>query len=252
MKKFFLRKVAGMVVMGTILEAVLVSQIDIKCIGSPNNDTNPGISPVSLDCTKRLSVDIFSLNLETGTLCRAPGVCLASENNSDQDGAEIVETTETKNKGGIWKLKSLGLVNSFGLCLKRNGQKYESQLVQAKFCIPTRHCAALPLGPSVSGIQNVRFTCQLEMYNNAFTFEEDTGKICRMPGVCLASKNNSNVDRAEIVQSDVTTEKSGLWKFQDGSYVNGFGLCLEKDLDDSPSQLIQSKCNPQSYWQKYF
>ncbi len=242
-----------MVVMGTIREAVeaaaLVWQVDPTCIGSPNNDTKPGVSPIVVSCRRRTSSEKLVLNTESGALCRTPGVCLASKNNSDQSGTEIFETAETKNNGGIWKLKNNLLVNSFELCLSRDGEHYGSQLIQSKRCGLFKPCFASRLGRPVNGAQTVNFQC--DIYENVFSFEEDTGKICRLPDVCLASKGNSNQDRKELIQTAVTTEKSGLWKINDGIFVNGFGLCLERDLDDSPSQFIQAKCNPASYWQKY-
>jgi hypothetical protein len=241
-----------MVVMGTILEAVLPvleSQIDFTCIGSPNKDPKPGIRPIWSSCNKKALADNLFLNEEKGTLCRTKGVCLASKNNSDEDGSEIVEIAETNNKGGFWQFRNLKLVNGFGLCLQRDVEK--EQLIQKKCDESRKPCNALPNGQRLPGNRPIRLLCSLNTYSNAFLFNEATGTICRIPGVCLASKNDSDRDRAEMVQTAVTTEKSGLWKFTDGYFVNGFGFCLERDLDDSPSQLVQAQCNPDNYWQKF-
>ncbi len=237
-----------MVVIGTILEAVLVSQIDFTCLGSPQASDEPGIFPIWMWCSRDTSKVTLSLSEVSGTLCRTPGVCLSSKNNSDKDGAEIVETVETKNKGGLWKLTKFQLVNGFGLCVSKDLKK--EQLIQKKCDRLTKTCLIGYAFEIVNGIRSIYLECQTNSYFNSFSFNEDLGTICRKPGICLVSQKNSDQDRAPIVQSVVTTDKGGIWKYKDGNFVNGFGLCLERDLNDSPSQLIQAKCNPESFWQK--
>lgn len=112
------------------------------------------------------------------------------------------------------------------------------------------YCLDSPGGSSKLGLLPIFYSCHGGS-NQAFKLNEVDGKLCRKPGVCLASKNNSDQDKAEVEQTAVVTQKGGIWKFKDGNLINGFGLCLERDLEDSPSQLIQSKCDPESNWQKF-
>lgn len=121
-----------MVLMGTMLEAVLVSEIDDFCVDSPASNGDFGTRPIVYPCH---GGDNQAFTLVDGRLCRSPNVCLTSYDDSDQ--SEVIQAPTDTENGSVWKLENGNLVNAFGLCLERARPTEDnySMLIQAK-CDP--------------------------------------------------------------------------------------------------------------------
>lgn len=127
-----------MVAIGNILEAVLLSDIDGLCVDSTSVCPRGPISrTIVYPCHGKRNQN-FALNKRDGTLCfDFNWMCLTPRDNSNEAGAEIVQTPRALKRGSVWSFKNGTLVNRFGLCLEREKQKDNkwSTLIQAK-CDP--------------------------------------------------------------------------------------------------------------------
>ncbi len=128
-----------MVVMGNILEAVLVSNIDGFCVEIPGCTA---VRPIVTPCNGG-DKQALSINIRSGILGIKNGYHLTSRNNSAKDQAEIGagyndEYTFSYTKGNLWKFENGNVINRFGFCLERVKlkDKESSVLIQAK-CEPT-------------------------------------------------------------------------------------------------------------------
>lgn len=138
----------GMVFMGNVLEAFLVSDIDgfcVECYGfcSKRKDqyqafVAPCVGEQVPQKGQTVRFQDFSIDNRTGLLReKIVGFRLTSRDNSAKEQAEIVTGENIYTRGNLWKFENGNVINRFGFCLERQIPKGKewSGLIQAK-CNP--------------------------------------------------------------------------------------------------------------------
>ncbi len=97
--------------------------------------------------------------------------------------------------------------------------------------------------------------CHYARPEGHFSLNKRDGTVCFRSDVCLTSRNNSNQDQAEIIQTWKNLQRGSVWKFINGTLVNRFGFCLQRVEPEykytTITYLVQAKCDPENLWQKF-